>query len=71
MPWRLPWYELLRFYAFGQVMSFLLALSLFASQAKTGAEVIVGCRNAREIARSANVPERIVHQQYLECLRRG
>ena len=52
-------------------MSFLLALSLFASQATTGAEIIAGCRNAREIARSANVPERIVHQEYLECLRRG
>lgn len=52
-------------------MSFLLALSLFASQAKTGPEIIAGCRDAREITRSANVPEHIVHQEYLECLRRG
>lgn len=71
MSWWLSWYELLWFYAFDEVMSLLLALSLFASQARTGAEVIAGCRNAREIARSANVPERIIHQEYLECLRRG
>jgi len=51
-------------------MNFLLALSLFASQAKTGAEIIIECRNARQIVRSANIPENIIHQEYLECLRR-